>query len=167
MATQNKPVANVCHASVMATLTAWTQGHVTPQLASVSSACTTLKALPVLTVNLDTMVTLWPMTADVSDNSRYASDSKAGLKLLCYHIMCLGCVCVISGTKETECGDGHCHCDRQTGACRCRENVEGHNCDQCAPNHWNYGQDRGCEPCNCNPDHSMGTYCNMVMVPSR
>lgn len=69
-----------------------------------------------------------------------------------------------AGTIQSACSDGQCHCDRQTGACPCRENVAGHNCDQCAPNHWNYGQERGCEPCDCDPQHSMGTHCNMVKL---
>ncbi|TMS16035.1 Laminin subunit beta-1, partial [Larimichthys crocea] len=74
---------------------------------------------------------------------------------------CRRCTCVTAGTIHSACSDGQCHCDRQTGACACRENVTGHNCDQCAPNHWNYGQDGGCEPCGCNLEHAMGTHCNM------
>lgn len=73
-----------------------------------------------------------------------------------------GCTCVTAGTIQSACSDGQCDCDRQTGACPCRENVVGHNCDQCAPNHWNYGQERGCEPCGCDSQHAMGTHCNMV-----
>lgn len=78
-----------------------------------------------------------------------------------------GCTCVTAGTIHSACSDGQCHCDRQTGACACRENVTGHNCDQCAPNHWNYGQDGGCEPCGCNLEHAMGTHCNMVRKRKR
>ncbi|XP_070766889.1 laminin subunit beta-1 [Enoplosus armatus] len=74
---------------------------------------------------------------------------------------CRRCTCVTAGTVQSACSDGQCHCDRQTGACPCRENVAGHNCDQCAPNHWNYGQDRGCELCGCDPQHALGTHCNM------
>ncbi|XP_071783632.2 laminin subunit beta-1 isoform X1 [Centroberyx gerrardi] len=74
---------------------------------------------------------------------------------------CRRCTCVTAGTVQSACNDGECHCDRQTGACPCRENVVGHNCDQCAPNYWNYGQDRGCEPCGCNLQHALGTHCNM------
>ncbi|KAF3696520.1 Laminin subunit beta-2 [Channa argus] len=74
---------------------------------------------------------------------------------------CRRCTCVTAGTIPSVCSNGQCHCDLQTGACRCRENVSGHNCDQCAPNHWNYGQDRGCEDCNCDPQHSLGSHCNM------
>ncbi|KAK9515757.1 hypothetical protein VZT92_026376 [Zoarces viviparus] len=74
---------------------------------------------------------------------------------------CRRCTCVTAGTIQSACSDGQCHCDRQTGACTCREKVAGHNCDQCAPNHWNYGQDRGCEPCGCDPQHALGSHCNM------
>uniref|UniRef100_A0AAX7SDX4 Laminin, beta 2-like n=1 Tax=Astatotilapia calliptera TaxID=8154 RepID=A0AAX7SDX4_ASTCA len=74
---------------------------------------------------------------------------------------CRRCTCVTAGTLQSACSDGHCDCDRQTGACLCREHVVGHNCDQCAPNYWNFGQDQGCEPCNCNSQHALGTHCNM------
>ncbi|KAM6930149.1 laminin subunit beta-1 [Lycodopsis pacificus] len=74
---------------------------------------------------------------------------------------CRRCTCVTAGTIQSACSDGQCHCDRQTGACTCREKVAGHNCDQCAPNNWNYGQDRGCEPCSCDPQHALGSHCNM------
>ncbi|XP_034028045.1 laminin subunit beta-2 isoform X2 [Thalassophryne amazonica] len=74
---------------------------------------------------------------------------------------CRRCTCVTAGTAQFACSDGQCHCDRHTGACPCRENVVGHNCDQCAPSYWNYGADRGCEVCDCDPQHSLGTHCNM------
>lgn len=72
------------------------------------------------------------------------------------------CTCVTAGTVQSACTDGQCHCDKETGACNCRENVTGHNCDQCSPNHWNYGQERGCEPCHCDLQHAQGAHCNMV-----
>ncbi|XP_062396596.1 laminin subunit beta-2 [Sardina pilchardus] len=74
---------------------------------------------------------------------------------------CRRCTCVTAGTRPEYCTDGLCHCDRQTGACPCRNNIEGHNCDQCAPNHWNFGMDWGCEPCGCHPQHARSTHCNM------
>lgn len=83
-------------------------------------------------------------------------------KMCLLRVCVLGCTCVTAGIIQSACSDGHCQCDRQTGACPCRENVTGHNCDQCTPNHWNYGQERGCEPCGCDPQHAMGTHCNMV-----
>lgn len=74
---------------------------------------------------------------------------------------CRRCTCVSAGTMQSACRDGQCHCDRQTGACPCRENVTSQSCDQCAANYWNYGQDRGCEPCNCDLQHAQGAHCNM------
>ncbi|XP_041860156.1 laminin subunit beta-1 [Melanotaenia boesemani] len=74
---------------------------------------------------------------------------------------CRCCTCVSAGTLQSACHDRQCHCDRRTGACPCRENVTGHNCDQCAANYWNYGQQSGCEPCNCDPQHALGSHCNM------
>ncbi|XP_051915351.1 laminin subunit beta-2 [Hippocampus zosterae] len=74
---------------------------------------------------------------------------------------CRRCTCVTAGTVQSTCSDGQCDCDRQTGSCLCKENISGHNCDQCAPNHWNYGQEEGCEPCNCDLQHSTGPQCNM------
>ncbi|XP_017266844.1 laminin subunit beta-1 [Kryptolebias marmoratus] len=75
---------------------------------------------------------------------------------------CRRCTCVPSGTVESACSDSWCHCNPQTGGCPCRENVVGHDCDQCAPDHWNHGQDGGCEPCNCDHQHALGTDCNVV-----
>lgn len=70
MATQSKPVGSACLVSATATLTPRTLSHVTPGLASASSACTTVMACPVPTVNLVTMAMLWLMTADVSVDGR-------------------------------------------------------------------------------------------------
>ncbi|CAN9515951.1 unnamed protein product [Ophioblennius macclurei] len=74
---------------------------------------------------------------------------------------CRRCTCVTAGTLQSACSDGQCNCDWQTGACPCRSKVIGYNCDQCASNHWNYGQDGGCQPCDCHPQHSLGAHCNM------
>uniref|UniRef100_A0A8C7YII1 Laminin subunit beta-1 n=1 Tax=Oryzias sinensis TaxID=183150 RepID=A0A8C7YII1_9TELE len=74
---------------------------------------------------------------------------------------CRRCTCVTAGTLQSACHDGLCHCDPESGACPCRENVRGRVCDQCAPNHWNFGEERGCEPCDCDPQNSLGTHCNM------
>ena len=67
-----------------------------------------------------------------------------------------------AGTLESHCDGGVCRCDGVTGACPCREHVVGHSCDQCAPNHWNYGRGAGCEACGCQPTHALGPHCNMV-----
>ncbi|KAJ8257557.1 hypothetical protein GJAV_G00186910 [Gymnothorax javanicus] len=74
---------------------------------------------------------------------------------------CRRCTCVMAGTLQSYCNGGLCRCDAQTGACLCRDNVVGHNCDQCADNHWNFGRERGCEPCGCHAQHSKGPQCNM------
>ncbi|KAI2649791.1 Laminin subunit beta-2 [Labeo rohita] len=71
------------------------------------------------------------------------------------------CTCVTAGTLEDYCTDGVCHCDKQTGQCPCKPNIIGHNCDQCAPNHWNFGSDCGCEPCECAQPNALSTHCNM------
>lgn len=85
-----------------------------------------------------------------------------GMCLPCCHSVFPGCTCVTAGTLQSACHDGLCHCDPESGACPCRENVRGRVCDQCAPNHWNFGEERGCEPCDCDPQNSLGTHCNMV-----
>ncbi|XP_051517314.1 laminin subunit beta-2 [Myxocyprinus asiaticus] len=74
---------------------------------------------------------------------------------------CRCCTCVNAGTLPAYCTDGQCHCDRQTGHCPCRPNIIGHNCDQCAPNHWDFGSDYGCKPCGCSQPNALSTHCNM------
>ncbi|KAL4655406.1 laminin subunit beta-2-like isoform X1 [Arapaima gigas] len=74
---------------------------------------------------------------------------------------CRYCTCVMSGTQQSQCDVHGCHCNRYTGACLCRDNVVGHNCDQCATNHWNFGMEGGCEACKCHPQHSYRPHCNM------
>lgn len=68
MATQSKLKGSADRANAMATLTPRILHHVTPGPASASSACTTLTACLVPTVNKVTMATLWPTIADVSDS---------------------------------------------------------------------------------------------------
>ncbi|KAG5838540.1 hypothetical protein ANANG_G00224730 [Anguilla anguilla] len=74
---------------------------------------------------------------------------------------CRRCTCVTAGTLQPYCDGEICRCDARTGACPCRPNVVGHNCDQCADYHWNFGTERGCEPCGCHAQHSNGPHCNM------
>lgn len=68
------------------------------------------------------------------------------------------------GTDQEYCSDEVCYCDKQTGACPCRPNVVGDNCDQCAVNHWNLGMDDGCEACECHPQNSFSLHCNLVCL---
>ncbi|XP_043934664.1 laminin subunit beta-1-like isoform X2 [Protopterus annectens] len=74
---------------------------------------------------------------------------------------CRRCTCNIRGTLQSHCTGEICYCDRVTGNCPCKANIIGRNCDQCAPHHWNFGQDLGCEPCACNPRQSLSSDCNM------
>ncbi|KAL7859957.1 hypothetical protein SRHO_G00151040 [Serrasalmus rhombeus] len=75
---------------------------------------------------------------------------------------CRRCTCMTLGTQQAYCSDGLCYCDKQTGLCPCRTNVEGRNCDQCAPNYWNLGMDRGCEGCGCHSQNSLSPHCNLI-----
>lgn len=86
MATQSRPVGNVSRASAITTLIRRIPGHVTPELVSASSACTTLMALPVPTVNRVTMAMLWPMIADVSDVSTLECIDKNFLRFISYYL---------------------------------------------------------------------------------
>ncbi|CAI9580610.1 unnamed protein product [Staurois parvus] len=74
---------------------------------------------------------------------------------------CRRCTCNDLGTLQSHCTRDTCYCDRVTGHCPCRANVIGKNCDQCAPNYWNFGADLGCEPCACLPEHSLRQDCNV------
>ena len=65
---------------------------------------------------------------------------------------CLECDCDPSGTI----GGSRTNCDQQTGQCRCLPNVKGKRCDHCADNHFNFGSEKGCEPCNCNINGTRG-----------
>lgn len=74
---------------------------------------------------------------------------------------CRRCTCNEQGTLPSHCTTDTCYCDRVTGHCPCRANIVGKNCDQCTPNFWNFGAILGCEPCSCNPTHSLRRDCNM------
>ncbi|XP_035245264.1 laminin subunit beta-2-like [Anguilla anguilla] len=75
---------------------------------------------------------------------------------------CRRCACVLEGTLPSRCNGDQCHCQEQTGACPCRGNVVGLFCDQCAPQHWNFGAERGCVPCDCHPQNSVAPHCSMA-----
>ena len=56
---------------------------------------------------------------------------------------------------------GEAACDRGTGKCECKENVEGHNCDKCKKTYWNIDSGAGCDPCNCDPIGSLSQSCDL------
>ncbi|XP_048346182.1 laminin subunit beta-1-like isoform X1 [Sphaerodactylus townsendi] len=74
---------------------------------------------------------------------------------------CRRCTCNEQGTLPSHCPEGICHCDRMTGSCPCRANVVDKNCDKCAANFWGFGSELGCQPCNCDPAHSLRSDCNL------
>uniref|UniRef100_A0A7N9AT11 Laminin, beta 1a n=1 Tax=Mastacembelus armatus TaxID=205130 RepID=A0A7N9AT11_9TELE len=76
---------------------------------------------------------------------------------------CTKCVCNQLGSDPSSCASsGNCHCDRTSGQCHCLPNVIGQHCDRCAPETWNMASGRGCQICDCNPEHSYGTSCNEI-----
>lgn len=70
MATRINPAASVFRAAATATLTPRTPSRVTTERDSVSSACTTRTVRPAPTVSRVITATLWPTTADVSEQDR-------------------------------------------------------------------------------------------------
>uniref|UniRef100_A0A803TJZ0 Laminin subunit beta 2 n=1 Tax=Anolis carolinensis TaxID=28377 RepID=A0A803TJZ0_ANOCA len=74
---------------------------------------------------------------------------------------CRRCSCNFLGTARSECPSrDQCQCERYSGQCRCLPNVQGQNCDHCAPNFWNIASGQGCQPCDCHPQYSLSSACN-------
>nr|XP_032628515.1 laminin subunit beta-2-like [Chelonoidis abingdonii] len=74
---------------------------------------------------------------------------------------CRRCSCNVLGTERSECSaQDDCQCDRRSGQCQCLPSVQGQSCDRCIPNFWNLASGKGCEPCACHPQHSLGPACN-------
>ncbi|XP_070329968.1 laminin subunit beta-3 isoform X2 [Odocoileus virginianus] len=67
---------------------------------------------------------------------------------------CHRCDCSVLGARRDV------PCDEETGRCVCLPHVVGPKCDQCAPHHWKLASGRGCEPCACDPQNSLGPQCN-------
>lgn len=68
---------------------------------------------------------------------------------------CLECSCAICGSAS---------CNHSDGACECKNNVIGKNCDECAPGFWDFDSclETGCRDCECNFIGSTETNCNLT-----
>ncbi|CDQ72880.1 unnamed protein product [Oncorhynchus mykiss] len=83
--------------------------------------------------------------------------------------MCTKLICSISailhdGALQCQCdpqGSLSAECDRVGGQCRCKPNVIGQRCDQCAPGTYGFGP-YGCTACDCHSQGSLGHQCDPV-----
>ncbi|XP_078794464.1 laminin subunit beta-4 isoform X3 [Oryzias latipes] len=76
---------------------------------------------------------------------------------------CKECSCDHRGTMESRCPEhSPCLCNPMTGQCPCRRGVEGDQCDQCEDGFWDLNGWGGCQPCSCDPEHSMSNICDKV-----
>ncbi|KAM4712138.1 laminin subunit beta-1b isoform 1-T1 [Anableps anableps] len=76
---------------------------------------------------------------------------------------CRKCMCNSMGTAPYVCSSpDDCRCDQRSGQCSCQPNVVGQNCDRCAPDTWNITSGTGCQRCDCDPYHSVGSSCDEV-----
>ncbi|XP_021347323.1 usherin-like [Mizuhopecten yessoensis] len=66
---------------------------------------------------------------------------------------CYDCTCNLAGTLNSSLT-----CDKTTGSCMCKNNVEGTNCNVCKGNTFGLTitNPEGCEPCNCDPSGTQG-----------
>ncbi|KAL1251926.1 hypothetical protein QQF64_019722 [Cirrhinus molitorella] len=71
---------------------------------------------------------------------------------------CLRCLCNPAGSVNGG------QCDPQTGACVCKDNVEGNHCDRCKAGYYNLNANNplGCSKCSCSPDGSVSGVCDQL-----
>lgn len=173
METLMRLVESVVPASAVTTSTWWTQDLVMHAQASASNVCTTQRARAAATASWVIMVMPLHKTADVSTRIfLHLSNLGKFILAICFIsspqwvIVCCssGCVCNHMGTRQDTCPSvSECHCDQNNGQCQCLPNVVGQHCDLCAPDTWNMASGRGCEACDCDPNHSSSSACNEVM----
>ncbi|XP_074027988.1 laminin subunit gamma-1 isoform X2 [Leptinotarsa decemlineata] len=72
---------------------------------------------------------------------------------------CKKCECYVVGTEEDSFGAPI--CDQATGACRCKTNVVGQNCDECEVGYFNLHNGKGCQACQCDAIGSLNTSCDI------
>uniref|UniRef100_A0AAQ5Y7K0 Laminin, beta 1b n=1 Tax=Amphiprion ocellaris TaxID=80972 RepID=A0AAQ5Y7K0_AMPOC len=76
---------------------------------------------------------------------------------------CRKCMCYSVGTVPQACSSpDECQCDQRSGRCPCQPNVVGPNCDRCAADTWNIASGTGCQRCDCDPVHSVGSSCHEI-----
>lgn len=71
---------------------------------------------------------------------------------------CELCTCDARGTLENE------GCDKRTGECTCKRNVQGRHCNQCLPHFYGLSDSdpNGCKPCECDVGGSSSTQCDSI-----
>ncbi|XP_066148589.1 laminin subunit gamma-1-like [Euwallacea fornicatus] len=72
---------------------------------------------------------------------------------------CKRCECNPIGTISDS--NGEPICDSSTGACVCKPNVKGRNCDQCEEGYYNLQGGDGCQSCNCDTIGSFNHTCDL------
>ncbi|XP_075430559.1 laminin subunit beta-1-like isoform X2 [Ascaphus truei] len=68
------------------------------------------------------------------------------------HDGALPCFCDLQGSLSAV-------CDKVGGQCKCKPNVIGQRCDQCAPGTYGFGP-YGCSKCDCHPQGASSKFCN-------
>lgn len=70
-----------------------------------------------------------------------------------YFLLSVACNCNVNGSFSQE-------CNNITGACECKPNLTGAQCDRCRQNYYQPDPNLGCIPCNCNLGGSTSLQCN-------